>query len=94
MEKSSKFWRTANPVLLITYYAGSISLFFVFRKISPTNLAGPGLDLPFLLLLWVFWILFFVYAARRIFKKDKKYFLPFFIHTFAFVALFIVGTIG
>jgi len=64
------------------------------RWVSPTNLAGPGLDIVFLLSLWILWLMFFVYAARRIFKKDKNYFLPFFIHIFGFIALFVAGMIG
>ncbi len=42
-----------NPIFHIVFYLAGLTMLFSSNKIEPTNLAGPGLDLWVLLLLFV-----------------------------------------
>ncbi len=64
-----KFWRTNNAFLILLYYVLGLSLVIGAHYLDPTNMAGPGLDVPAFLIYLLVNALFFSKTLVHIFKK-------------------------
>jgi len=89
MTVSYKFWETTSALKLFLWYAAGIFSVIIGSALSPTSLAGPGLDMLAILIFLLCWPVSVVYSIIRVFKKDKQFVMPLVVHTSVFVALVV-----
>ena len=89
MTVSYRFWETTSALKLFLWYAAGVFSVIIGSALSPTSLAGPGLDMLAMLIFLLCWPVSVVYSIIRVFKKDKQFVKPLIVHTSVFVALVI-----
>jgi hypothetical protein len=70
MDKKYKFWRADTPISVLIYYVIGLSLLIITHEINPTNLAGPGLDIPAFLIYFILNIVIFFKTVIKL--SDRK----------------------
>lgn len=89
MAVSYKFWKITSALKLFLWYATGVVSIVIGNALSPTSLAGPGLDMVAMLIFLLCWPVSFFYAITRVFKKDKHFVRPLIVHASVLIALVV-----
>jgi hypothetical protein len=91
MTVSYRFWETTSALKLFLWYAAGVFSVIIGSALSPTSLAGPGLDMLAMLIFLLCWPVSLVYSIIRVFKKDEQFVTPLIVQTAVFGALINFG---
>lgn len=94
MNWSYKFWKTTSAVKLFLWYVAGIISVVIGNALSPTSLAGPGLDMLAVLIFLICWPVSLIYSVIRVFKKDRRFMIPLIVHISVFIVLAIVYVVA
>src|ERR1700744_5548714 len=74
MKEKYKFWKSNDPVSILICYIAGLAIVVAAHHLDPTDLGGPGLDIPAFGLYFILNLLLLGKTLSQIFIKniDKK----------------------
>jgi len=67
----NKIWKADTPLSLLIYYLAGLIILVGAHHLSPTNLAGPGLDIPAFFIYFVLCFVLFIKTFLRVSKMKR-----------------------
>ena len=80
MQEQYKLWKGNSPLSLLLYYLLALLLLIGAHHLSPTNLAGPGLDIPAFFIYFILCLALVIKTIMRLAKTHRPYTRPFIIN--------------
>jgi hypothetical protein len=91
MEEKYKLWKGNNLLSLLIYYSIGLSLLIGAHHLDPTNLAGPGLDIPAFFVYFILCLALFIKTFLRISKIKRPLTRPVLVNIILSLTINFVG---
>lgn len=80
--------KKSNSIIL--YYLVLIVLILTIHKLSPTNMAGPGLDIVITILALITGIALFAKSVMKVRSDDKSSYIPFIVNVIGILTIVLM----
>jgi len=75
-------WKANNPISLLIYYSLGLVILITAHHISPTNMAGPGLDIAAFLINFILCLFLFIKTLVRVSRLKRPLARPMVVNVF------------